>query len=324
MFVATPLIGSDAWLDIPHVGSSASGRPMGGRLVGAESVGLLTTLLGPVNADKANEMVESTRQFSDFLAEIPKEYDQRVVPVLDSAQEAMDDVQEITSDIREDKWPRWAEAVNEVLTWTGSATERLDAILEEGHGLMTDTRGVIKDNRPQVKTIVDNTEASSKSIREASARVNEEILNKIDTLLDTGRQGLDDAVAVIQTIQRDYEGWAVNVGETLADLSLTGQQVKLASIELRRSPWKLLYRPDADELEHEQLYEAARSFALAASDLKAASASAQRILDRHGEDLADDEGAFKRLQEHVIDSLSRYEKAQQDLFDVLLVDTPSQ
>ncbi|UCD75779.1 MAG: hypothetical protein JSV91_02455 [Phycisphaerales bacterium] len=322
VFVGSPLLGSDAWLDIPDVGDPMSGLPVEGRLVGSRSAGMLTTLLGPANAKKTEEVVSRTEEFSKLLERMPTEYDQRVVPILDNAGETVGGIREIVADFRDERWPRWSVAVDDVMTWAADATGRLDAVLDDGHDLMAEAKAVVEENRPQVKSLIDNAQASSENLRTASDRVNAEILEKVDALLDTGREGLESTTAVIQTLQQDYEEWAVDIGDTLANLNLAGQQLKLTSVELRRSPWKLMYRPQPDELEHELLYEAARSFAVAAADLKAASASAQRILDKHGDRLAEDREAFQRLQGNLLDSLNRYEQAQQELFDVLLVNTP--
>ena len=136
--------------------------------------------------------------------------------------------------------------------------------------------------------------------------------------LDTGRDALDDATAVIQRLRTDYEGWSVDIGEALGSAALAGQQLKLATIEVRRSPWKLLYRPTATEVEHEMLYEAARSFALAAADVKAASRSAQAILDRHPEVLRGDPELLERVQRNLVGPLRNYEEAQTRLLDVLI------
>ena len=72
------------------------------------------------------------------------------------------------------------------------------------------------------------------------------------------------------------------------------------------------------ELEHELLYEATRSFAVAAEDLKAASASVRRVLDNHGELVAEDAELFDRVKRGLLDSLDKYEKAQSNLFDILI------
>ena len=61
--------------------------------------------------------------------------------------------------------------------------------------------------------------------------------------------------------------------------------------------------------------EAARAFAMAAADLKAASDSVDRVLDRYSDQL--DEQAMGRIQSNLSDSMGNYERAQQQLFDVL-------
>src|SRR5690606_26422797 len=136
-------------------------------------------------------------------------------------------------------------------------------------------------------------------------------------LLNTGQEGLDQAVAAMTELRTDYAGWSTNIGEALANANMASQQLKLTMIETRRSPWKVLYRPSADELEHELLYEAARSFAVAAADLKAASEAIRRVLDTHGERLAENHDAYQRVERNLLNSLANYEKAQQQLMDVI-------
>src|SRR6185503_15665630 len=128
----------------------------------------------------------------------------------------------------------------------------------------------------------------------------------------------DSAVATLKNLQVDYNQWATDAGEALGSATIAAQQLKLATIEVRRSPWKVLYRPSADELQHELLYEAARSFAVAAADVKAAAASVQRTIDSNQAEVLRDAESFHRLQQSLLDSLARYEKAQQQLLDVII------
>ena len=87
---------------------------------------------------------------------------------------------------------------------------------------------------------------------------------------------------------------------------------------MRRSPWKLLYRPSQTEVEHELLYAAARSFALAASDLKAASESTRRLIERREAEPALSPDTVQKLNDYLLDSLEGYQKAQRRLIDVLI------
>ena len=84
-----------------------------------------------------------------------------------------------------------------------------------------------------------------------------------------------------------------------------------------------MYGPGPEELQHELLYEAARSFAVAAADLKAAARSTKVVLDRHGDVVAQDEQLADRLKKNLLDPLKNYERAQKRLYEVLLVEDKS-
>ncbi|MEE8156360.1 MAG: hypothetical protein V3T53_15505 [Phycisphaerales bacterium] len=314
ILVTAPLIGADAWLDIPSVGTPDRGSFPEDGIAGIAGIGALTTLLGPENAAKAGEMLDDAKQFTEFLATMPEKYDQQVVPILDNAHSAAGDLAALTETIRQENWPRWSASVDNVMDWANSTTGTLDDIFEHG-------RGILADNRPKINTTMDNVQASSESVREVTQHFNDETSAKIDELLDTGKSAMDTAVAVLEDVNREFDAWVPDIRDTLANARLAAQQLKLTGIEVRRSPWKLFHQPSMNELEHELLYGAARSFALAASDLKAASESMRRVLDYHSDQIAADPQTAQRLNTFLLDSLTTYEKAQQDLIDVLLIDS---
>jgi ABC-type transporter Mla subunit MlaD len=311
IFVSAPLLGSEGWLDIPNVGMS--NQEATGEISGATSAGLLTSLLGGENKGKADQIMSNVVSFSDFLATVPQEYDTRVVPIIDDVKATTGDARAVASDLRSNHWPTWASRVDEIMTWAGDVPARVDEAIAQGTGLMTEAREVVSENREPIKTTVANVE-------ELSERVKTETIDKVHRLLDAGQDGLDSAVATLKNIQVDYAGWSTELGETLGNATIASQQLKLATIEVRRSPWKLLYRPSAEELQHELLYESARSFAVAAADVKAAAASVQRAMDSNDAQTLRDADAFKRLQQSLMDSLEKYEKAQQQMLDVIIAD----
>jgi len=109
ILISSPLIGADAWLDIPNVGEPAAGLATGSQpLRGTPSVGMLAHLLGPENAAKADEMVENARVFSDFLARMPDEYDHRVAPILEDWSVITSDRRALVAAVRERDWPVWS------------------------------------------------------------------------------------------------------------------------------------------------------------------------------------------------------------------------
>ena len=159
------------------------------------------------------------------------------------------------------------------------------------------------------------------NLQSSTEKIDGQTIEKVHAFLQTAQGGVEQASALLERLQIDYEPWATNIGDALANANLASQQLKLTMIETRRSPWKVLYRPSSDELEHELLYEATRSFAVAAADLKSASESVQRVLDHHSDKIQGDEETYRRLERNLLDSLAKYEKAQQQLLDVLVSDS---
>ncbi|MCH7603835.1 MAG: hypothetical protein IIB54_13820 [Planctomycetes bacterium] len=316
ILLSSPLLGAESWLDCPSVGNPESGNPVGpgGTVSAMDSVGMLTTLLGPGNASTAETIVDDLKATMQSARSFAANMDTRSVPILENLDTMTGDARAVVDEVRNENWPSWSESVDRIFVWAESATTNFDDTIEEGRLLMTDMRSVVEENREGVSAIVSNSESFSN-------RLNTEIADKASALLDRGRDGLDEAVAALTRIRDDHETWSVDIGESLGNASLASQQLKLAMIEIRRSPWKILYKPTDKELEHELLYEATRSFAVAAADMKAASISVNRILERHGNEVAQDRELYERITRALLDPLERYEKAQQLLFDVLVMET---
>ena len=264
-------------------------------LQGYSGPGIMSALLGAKNAEKANEIVENLRVTTGSI-------------------------RQVTTRINQDDWPRWSDRIDDVMTWATAATDKIDAVLDEGQALLTDTRAVVTVNRPKIDTTMDNVVVASDNIAGITDRMRSETVDKINALLDKGQEGVDSAANVLERLDNDYTFWRSDIREALAGARQTAQQLKLTSIEVRRSPWKLLYRPKQTELEHELLYEAARSFALAVSDLKAAAASTERLVENHADEIGVDPEVQDRIREFLEGSINRYEDAQQRLIDVLLAE----
>lgn len=307
ILVTSSLIGSEAWLDIPSVGTLDAGPVPEDGVIGVASVGVLTGLLGPGNASKANDMINDAKQFTGFMATLPDEYKQRIVPILENAESATGDMAGLVSTVRNDNWPEWSEIVGSVLDWAASATDDFEAILVNG-------RGILEENRPKIRNTVDNIESATETF-------NTTTLVKLHNLIDKGQDSMDEALAVLENVNREFDSWMPDVHDMLANFRLTAQQAKLALIEIRRSPWKVFYTPTPSDVEHELLYSAARIFASAASDLKASTGSMQRVLDRHGEKAFTDPKTIQRLNTYLIESMDDYEKAQQRLIDVIFTES---
>ncbi len=293
VLVTSALIGADAWLEIVDVGDPANGEVT--EFDGYSGAGMLTQLLGPSNAEKADEIVENIRMMTD-------------------------DAKMLVGRIEDEDWPRWAGQVDSVMDWADTAPDKIDAVFDEARGMLADARATVVDNRPQIDGIVDNVNVASADVREIARRFREESVDKVNAVLDRGREAMEEAVTLLENVDREFDGWAPDLSDILASGRLAAQQIKLAMIEVRRSPWKLLYKPEKAELEHELLYEAARTFAMAVSDLRAASQSTERLMSGHSAEIQTDPELQRRITQFLSTRIENYENAQQQLLDVLLAD----
>jgi hypothetical protein len=311
-----PLIGDTTYLDILEVGTVDAGEPTG-PIIGAAGGGMLASVLGADTAEAFEELKADALDFGDLLARMDEEYNERVVPILDNLTASSEDVREVIADARDVRWPAWADNVDEIFVWADGMTGELDATVATGRGLLTEARETLDANREKIDNIVANTESASVDISELAAHLNSETVAKLDSLLERGRVAMDEAVTTITEARTSFTTWSAQTDEILADLSLAAGQLKFGLMEVRRNPWKLVYRPTDAEFDHELLYEATRAFAMAAADLKASSGSFSRLLEHGGEQLAGDEERLQRMSEGLRASFERYEAAQEQLLDVL-------
>ncbi len=325
-----PLLGNISIINFSSVGDPATGAvvPPDGELTAAPDLGILATFLGDDTAGGAKDIVsgvqrtiDNVEEFSEFLRDVPGDYDELVRP-------ALTDARAIVGDARED-YGQWAERVNAAIDRGFEGVEAFSVAMEDVRAGVEENRPIIREavanmgeavdvNRPKLDEVMDNALALSEESRAALQDFRDVTVPKLNRGLDTAQTGLDDFAAVLDKVNEEYDVQIPGVRELLADARLAGQQLKLTTVEVRRSPWKLLYRPSTEELEYELLYEAVRTFALATADLKASVASMQRVLELHGGD--DDIAVLQTVRDHLEERFENYERAQQRMLDVLLVE----
>jgi hypothetical protein len=269
--------------------TEAGGRMQPGDAIDArKSGGLLATIVGPANASNADRMFADLVAFTGALNDFAKvQYPERVLPILRDANQA---VSKLGTD-----YEAWRPKIAEGLGDAASSMRKLDATM-------------------------DDVGAAAKDARESLAHLKEKNLKQIDDLLESGVKGADRFASAMDTLDAELGARIPDLRALLWDLRQAGAQVKLASMEVRRSPWKLLYRPSGDELGRENLYESARAFAIASSDLRVAGETFESALRDSPDRFTKDAKFRDAIQGSVIAAIDRYDVAQKRLFDVLQAD----
>ncbi|MDP7070480.1 MAG: MlaD family protein [Phycisphaerales bacterium] len=163
--------------------------------------------------------------------------------------------------------------------------------------IVTDVKALINDNRKKIQGVIDDLSTT-----------------------------LADAKVTMADLRANAPLWSADIGTTLANLSLASQQVDMLLVEVRNAPWKLLYQPSKEEVTGELLYESSRNFVFGAADLKSAAESMDRLIESRGHELDESAADFRLVRENLTDAVRRYERAQQQLSQILHGDSvpPSQ
>ena len=143
----------------------------------------------------------------------------------------------------------------------------------------------------------------------------------LNALLEDGRAGVADARGTLADVDSLFKEQTPEIRRTMANARLASDQLRLTLGEVRRSPWRLLYRPDQKELEFELLYDATRSYASAVSDLRAASESLQAVSTSGRSETADGE-SIESLLTGMAEAFSKYETAEQRFLQLLGANQP--
>lgn len=133
-----------------------------------------------------------------------------------------------------------------------------------------DLRGTIKNLNGVTSTIKDKLPGLLDHVNEVIAKVNNSLTTAQTALLDVQKSAANarDITASIREVIVDNQG---KLDGIVSSLKTTSDNLKEASIELRHSPWRLLYKPTPEEAANLNLYDSAREFAQGAESLSDAS-----------------------------------------------------
>ena len=145
------------------------------------------------------------------------------------------------------------------------------------------------------------------------SKLKTDTLDQLNTAMAQVKQTAENLKSTSTKI-RDFVAGAKPVLEnTMARAQISAEQLSLATIEIRRSPWRLLHTPSEDELETDNLYDAARSFALAAGALQAVSASLDSVTSQQQVDPKQ----VQEMVEHLSSLFEKFKSTEKIFWDTL-------
>jgi ABC-type transporter Mla subunit MlaD len=163
--------------------------------------------------------------------------------------------------------------------------------------LLGDSKGDIKGTLSHLNEVTGTAKDKLPGLMEQISGV----VKKVDTSLTTAQAALLDVKDTAGSAKDTMAGLrAVIVGNRgkleaiIAGIKTTSDNLKEASIEVRRSPWRLLYKPTPEESGNINIYDSAREFAQGADSL---SDAATALRDMVNDPKADPADIQKRIAE---------------------------
>ncbi len=104
------------------------------------------------------------------------------------------------------------------------------------------------------------------------------------------------------------------IDELIDNMTLVSANLKATSKEIRRSPWKLIRKPEPGDVESENIADAARAFLSGAEQLDQALMRLEALAKSNPDGIPKDDPQLEKIRKQVEESFTRFSKAEQTLW----------
>jgi ABC-type transporter Mla subunit MlaD len=199
--------------------------------------------------------------------------------------------------------------------------ERYFAVADTTKGAMQNISDLFGDTKTDFRTTVANLRDATGTVKQSLPG----IMQKADTLMVKITSTVEGAGAALEDVKaiaantRDASASARSIlvsnrskiDNMISSLKVTGDNLKAATAEVRRSPWRLLYKPAAGEMANLNLYDAARQFADGANDMNDAASALRDALKDPDAKQTD----IEKLVEKLDTSFANFSSIEKQLWD---------
>lgn len=329
VYIERPILGALSSINIAGVGSADVAPIQGGtpRLEPGEWVTGRTASALMAQAGLPPEgfagLFAKFEQLTDKSTAIVDEIGPHIKPGMEKVTETLTNVRDMTASTKE-RLPVWREQFDSILANSEEASAKFPGLIDKADLVVGDVQAsaqtvsdLIDANAPKITTIVDDVAATTKHVRENS-------LADLDATFAKAKSSIDSFGGAVRNLDTLVRQETPNIRRIFANGRLASDQLKLLTTELRAQPWRALIRPSTKELEQQLVYDAARAYADAVSDLRAASETLETMsVAPTGQ--APDPARQELLQVllgELRSAFEQYKKAESQLLDQMIEDRP--
>jgi ABC-type transporter Mla subunit MlaD len=219
-----------------------------------------------------------------------------------SAGEIAPELRDVIRDVRSVTLPKVNDTIDTYKTTGAHATalikyirgkidpilERYYAVADAGKSALTHVGDLFGESKGDFRQSVANIKDATGAVKEKLPGILDKVdggLTKAQNAIDSVNVALDDikkvaadSKEVSATARSIIVGNRSKIEGMIASLKTTSDNIKFGTAELRRSPWRLLYKPPPGEVANLNLYDSTRQFAEGANDLNDAAAALRDAL----------------------------------------------
>lgn len=265
--------------------------------------------------DDVEVIAENIKATSVRIDRIATDMEPKINAAVSDARAAVGDVKAFTG--RLTATDGWVPRIDRIMANADEAAARAPALISDIQSAITSGRSVFENHTASIGRILGNVEL-------VSERVRFETMDQAEDMLREGTLALADARGLIGNIDETVTDARPEIGTTLANARGISQQARLMLEELRAQPWRLLKQPSKEDLEREPLYAAARAYAAAVADLRAASEALDAAVQGRGPDRGTPASPDRvaAVAQSVQSAYDRYADAERALLETLRQGTP--
>jgi ABC-type transporter Mla subunit MlaD len=328
VYLEKPLLGSLSSINIASVGSPLMSGFQGASARIEKGDVVMANLAPPGFLAQAGFGPEQVRQLQSTLKGLEKS----VVNVEQLIDKGSPEITAAVSDMRATvtqaraSFSEWDASVKRTLASAEGAAAEVEkaskqaeplmtdarAAVASGRAMLDDARAIVSDNRGRIEEIIAN-------VNDATGKINTETVMLLNDALRDARGAMSQAQQAIGDVQSLIAEQRPNIRAGMANFRLTAEQLKLTAVEVRSQPWRLLHQPTNKELSSQVIYDATRSYAEAASNVRSAAEVLSELSLRPG--TMSDAELTKKLGEvgqELVNSMQDFRKAEDGLLQKLI------
>jgi len=231
--------------------------------------------------------------------------------VITSIAEAATNLKQITDKI--DQQFSFDEEQKSLIVKIHLALDKLNASLDQIDEL-------VETNKAPVTETIASLRDTARSVKEKVPPLLDDLkkaLAKADVALDATRLALDDLKELTSSVKDAFKVNRPTIDRIVRNLNEISVNLKLASREIRRAPWKLVYKPKKSELYLHAVIDSAGAFASGAESLDDASVRLQSMLQSTDESLPLDRKRLDAIIAELETSFTNFQKAEEKFWNEL-------